>query len=434
MPDPTPNDLPRRYAAVMAADVAAPIVFRGGSGCRVEDADGHRYLDFIGGYGVITTGWQRPEVLDAMAAQLRTACFAPPWLPTREATELAETLVALAPAPLAKCARASGGAEANEVAVKAHFARRGGTILTVGRAYHGGTTRMLAASDGAAFALPPTPVAPPPRVPPAYCYRCPYGKTYPGCGLECAEAIDAAARDNPAITAVFLEPVIGSGGVIVPPPEYFAAVQDICRRRGLSLILDEVITGCGRVGAFTAAELYGLSPDALTLAKGLAGGYAPIGVAMLSAELAEALTKHEDVSATLAWTPLSCAAALANLRLIRDENLAKRAAETGALLKARLQEVFERGLPAHTGDVRGVGLLVGVEVVRDRTTKEPAPTLAKRIALRCLRAGLMIGTSWDWRTLIFTPPLTLDPATLDEAMDALDSALRRVARTSEPEA
>jgi 4-aminobutyrate aminotransferase-like enzyme len=425
---PANAELVRRYAAAMAADVALPVAFRSGEGCRIEDEDGNQYIDFIGGFGVVNTGYQRPEVLAALSEQLRTACFAPPWMPTRAAAELAEELLSLAPPSVRVCARASGGADANEVAIKAHFALRGGTVLVVGLAYHGGTTRMLAASDSQAFGLPPSPAAPPPRVPPAYCYRCPYGKTYPACSLECAEAVEKAAATDPAISAVFLEPIIGSGGVIVPPPAYFGALQDICRRRGLALILDEVMTGCGRVGAFLAAEAFGLRPDAITLAKGLGGGYATIGAALLSPELADSLTRHEDVSATLAWTPLACAAALANLRLLRAENLARRAAETGARLHDRIREVFERVLPEHVGEVRGKGLLIGVELVADRSTKKPAPHLMKRIALRCFRAGLMVGTSWDWRVLILAPPLVLDDATTEEALDILESVLRRVAR------
>jgi 4-aminobutyrate aminotransferase-like enzyme len=424
-------DVVKRYRLALAADVAAPTAFRSASGCRIEDLDGHRCVDFIGGYGVVNTGWQRPEILAAMAEQLQSACFAPPWMATREAARLAEELLAVAPPSVRVCARATGGAEANEVAIRAHFAHRGGTVLVVGRAYHGGTTRMLAASDGPAFGLPPTPVAPPPRVPPAYCFRCPYGKTYPGCSLECADAIDRAAVADPTITAVFLEPVIGSGGVIVPPPEYFAAVSDICRRRGLGLILDEVITGCGRVGAMFAADLFDLRPDAITLAKGLAGGYAAVGAALLSPELGDALTRYEDVSATLAWAPLACAAALANLRLIRSERLPERAAEMGAKLRLRVRELFERHLPDHLGEVRGIGMLIGVELVADRATREPAPNLVKRIGLRCFRGGLMIGTSWDWQTIIFAPPLVLDDATADEALDVLEGALKRVGRSSD---
>jgi 4-aminobutyrate aminotransferase-like enzyme len=431
MTEPPSAEIARRFGAAMVADTAFPVVFKSGSGCRVEDLDGNRYIDFISGYGVVSTGWQRPEILAALKQQAETACFAPQWLPTREAMHLGEELLALAPRSVAACARATGGAEANEVALKAHFATRGGKVLVVGRAYHGGTTRTLALSDRPALALPPTPEPDAPRVAPAYCYRCPYGQTRPGCALECAQAVEEAVRADPAITGVMLEPIIGSGGAIVPPREYFTALSDICSRHNLALILDEVMTGCGRTGTFLVAEAFDLKPHAVTLAKGMGGGYVPIGAALLSRALADTLSRYEDVSGSLAWTPLACAATLANLRLIRDENLVGNSREMGVRLQASLRELFERYLPANTGDVRGKGLLIGVELVKDRRTKVPAPNLAKRIILRCMRAGLMIGTSWDWHTLLIMPPLSLDEATMQEALDVLDGVLPRFASGGE---
>ncbi|HEV3383927.1 MAG TPA: aspartate aminotransferase family protein [Gemmata sp.] len=428
MSSPTSAEIARRYAAVMTAETAFPVVFKTGTGCHVEDLEGKQYVDFISGYGVVSTGWQRPEILAAMEKQMQTACFAPPWLPTREAMQLAESLLALSPSSVQSCARATGGADANEIAIKAHFALRGGKILTIGRAYHGGTTRTLSLSDSSTFRLPPTPVAESPRVPPAYCYRCPYGKKYPGCSLECVQAVEDAVRSDQSITGILLEPVIGSGGAIVPPQEYFDAIQQICGRNNLTLILDEVMTGCGRLGTFLAAEAFGLKPQAITLAKGLGGGYVPIGATLLGRELSDSLMRYDDVSATLAWTPLACAAALANLRIIQEEKLALRAREMGGKLLGQLRELFERLLPARTGDVRGKGLLIGIELVKDQSTKEPARSLVKRVVLQCLRGGLMIGTSWDWQCLIIMPPLTLDEATMAKAMNVLEDALKRITR------
>lgn len=430
-PNLTSSEVARRYRATTTADVAFPVVFKAGSGCVVEDLDGKQYIDFISGYGVASTGWQRGEILSAMDAQMRVACFAPPWLPTREPMLLAEELLALGPKSVSVCSRATGGAEANEVALKAHRAHRDGKVLVIGRAYHGGTTRTLALSDSDSFRLPAPTTDAPPRVPPAYCYRCPYGKSHPGCSLECAHAVEQAVLADRSITGVLLEPIIGSGGVIVPPPEYFAALADICRRLNLTLILDEVLTGCGRTGTFLAAEAFGVQPDAVTLAKGLGGGYMPIGATLLERGLADSLARYEDVSATLAWTPLACAATLANLRIIRNEQLTARARDMGAILIQRLRELFERVLPAHTGEVRGKGLMIGIELVEDRASKKPAPRLAKRVLLRCLRGGLMLGTSWDWHTLIVMPPLILDEPTMDSALDIFESALKRVARGSE---
>jgi 4-aminobutyrate aminotransferase-like enzyme len=423
------REVVRRYTAATKSAIAATAVFKTARGGEVEDLEGNRYVDFICGYGVVSTGWQRDEILAALERQLRTACFAPPWLPTREAVELAEAILAACPSSVGTCARATGGAEANEVALRALQLRRGGAVLTLERSYHGGTARTLALSDAAAFGLPPSSSpGDQPRVPPAYCYRCPYGRTYPGCALECAEAIERMVQARPDITAFLLEPVIGSGGVIVPPREYFDAVRDICRRHNLLLILDEVMTGCGRLGAFTAAEEFGLEPQAITLAKGLGAGYVPIGAAVLDRELAEGLTRYEDVSATLAWTPLACAAAAANLRLIREERLPERARAAGDELLSGLREICARHLPANVGEVRGRGLMIGIELVADLASKAPAPGLGRRIALECWRSGLMIGTSWDWRILIVTPPLTLDAATLRNGLDRFEAALARTAR------
>jgi 4-aminobutyrate aminotransferase-like enzyme len=423
------REIARRYAAATSSAMAATAVFRTGRDGYVEDLDGARYVDFISGYGVVSTGWQRDEILSALERQLRSACFAPPWLPTSEAVELAEALLAACPPSVHTCARATGGAEANEVVLKALNLHRGGTVLTLERAYHGGTGHTLALSDTAAFGLPPPPKGQPsPHVPPAYCYRCPYGKTYPGCSLECAEAIERKVEQCPEITAFLLEPVLGSGGVIIPPRAYFDAVADICRRRNLVLILDEVMTGCGRLGTFTAAEGYGLRPQALTLAKGLGGGYVPIGAALLDRELATSLARYEDVSATLAWTPLACAAALANVRLIQEQRLPARAAALGAELLDGLGEICARQLPAHVGEVRGKGLMIGIELVADRDSKAPAPALGRRVALECWRSGLMIGTSWDWQTLIVLPPLSIDAPTVQDGLDRFEAALGRVAR------
>jgi 4-aminobutyrate aminotransferase-like enzyme len=417
----------KRYRSVMAADSAFPVVFQTASHCTVQDLDGNEYLDFISGYGVISTGWQRREIQDAIIKQVQEASFAPPWWPTREAVELAEKILSLCPKGLVACGKASSGAEANEVAVKALQAARGGKVLVVGRAYHGGSRFMLSLSDGEPFNLPPVPKTEP-SVPPAYCYRCPWNLKYPSCGLACADAIDKACAADPTIQGILLEPVLGSAGVIVPPVEYFQAVQEIVRRRKLVLILDEVMTGVGRVGAFSAAEKYNIQPDAMTLAKGLSGGYMPLATAVMNQELKDGLQKYEDVSATLAWTPLGCAATMANLRLLQQERIPEHAALIGERLFKGVQELCERELPEHVGEIRGSGMMVGIEIVQDRLSRTPAPSLTRRIVLHAWRAGLMIGTSWDWRCIILMPPLTLDEGSLANGLDRFGEALARMAR------
>jgi len=303
-------------------------------------------------------------------------------------------------------------------------------VLVVGRSYHGGTRFTLKLSDSAAFHLPMVDDHPDqPRVPPAYCYRCPWNLKYPTCGIACAEAIDAKVANDSTITGLLLEPVIGSGGVIVPPTEYFAAVQEICERRGLALILDEVMTGCGRTGTFLATEQLGLKPDAIALAKALGGGYVPIGATLLNRELAEGLRKYEDVSATMAWMPLACAVALVNLKLIQEENLPERARTMGEKMLADVRELCERCLLDHVGEVRGIGLMIGIELVNDQVLKTPATSLIKRIILHAWRGGLMIGSSWDWTTIILMPPLVIEDAMLANGLTILADAFRKATRS-----
>ncbi len=430
--------LARRYRAVSCAAVTAPIGFERGEGSWLVDLEGNRYLDFIGGYGVVNTGWQHPRVVEAVREQASRACFAPPWFPNVPAAELGERLVRLPGVPSGgKCLRATGGADANEQVLKAiESSKRKAQsaneeepvkVLCLERSYHGGTAATLALSDTGRFSLPQvSSVAPQPRVPPPYCSRCPWGKVYGRCGLECAKSVDAALADDPRIAAVIVEPVIGSGGVIVPPREYLPEVRAICDRRGRLLIFDEVLTGFGRTGAMLAAQREGVTPDAVTLGKGLSAGAVPIGAAVVSRELAVAAEEREDCSATFAWTPLGCAAAGANLRVVEEEGLSGRAATLGRELLAGVRAACARRLPDRIGEVRGIGMMVGVEFVRDRESRKADPMLVRRLALRCKRHGLIIGTSWDWSVIVLLPPLTLTEGEMREGVARFEEAMGEV--------
>ncbi len=445
--------LARRYRAVSCAAVTAPIGFERGEGSWLVDLEGNRYLDFIGGYGVVNTGWQHPRVVEAVREQASRACFAPPWFPSVPAAELGERLVRLPGVPPGgKCLRATGGADANEQVLKAvrtWTARKGKAeaadgaddadgrgyrpaasttrVLCLERSYHGGTAATLALSDTGRFSLPRvSSVAPQPRVPPPFCSRCPWGKVYGRCGLECAKVVDAALADDSRIAAVIVEPVIGSGGVIVPPPEYLAEVRAICDRRGRLLIFDEVLTGFGRTGAMLAAEREGVTPDAVTLGKGLSAGAVPIGAAVVSRALAEAAEDREDCSATFAWTPLGCAAARANMQVVEEEGLVGRSAKLGRELLTGVRAACERRLPDRIGEARGIGMMVGVDLVRDRESREADPMLVRRLALRCKRHGLIIGTSWDWSVIVLLPPLTLTEGEMREGVARFEEAVGEV--------
>jgi len=404
-----------------------PVVFRTAHDCILEDIEGKKYIDFISGYGVVNTGWQRKAILEEMARQMEEGCFAPPWLPTQQAVRLAEALLAISPKNIHKCVRATGGAEAIEAAIRALYVHRGGSIVTLRHAYHGGTSGALSAGDVDESHLPFSPLLDRmPKVPPAYCFRCYYGKKYPGCSLECAEAIETFAKNHKNVTGLIMEPVIGSGGVIVPPAEYFTAVREICQRRQITLIFDEVMTGFGRVGAFFAATCFDIEPDVITIAKGLGAGYVPIGAALMNRDIAESLEKYQDVSATFAWTPLACAAALANLRILQEEKLPDRARTTGRYLIQEFREICERYIPEHIGEIRGLGLMIGIELIEDQKSKNPASVLGRKFLISCRNKGLMIGTTWDWHTLVIMPPLTIGEELANQGLEIFEASLKRL--------
>ena len=421
----TKNDQFSEFRARNTAQVATSRFFAGTSGDAICDQSGATVIDFTSGYGVTNAGWQREKVISVIEKSVRQRSFAPPWMPTSEAVLLSRSLLETAAGFSGKCVRATGGGDANEQILKAVLAERPGKILCLERAYHGGSLATLALSDAERFGLPsPGFVARQPRVPAPYCFRCPWRQRYPTCGLSCAQAVDHALRQDAGIVGFIVEPVIGSGGIIVPPPEYLPMVAGSCREHGVRLILDEVMTGFGRTGHMLCANTLPLQPDAIALGKGLGGGCVPVGAALLNNGLAKALERYEDTSSTFAWTPLACIAAQANLELIHDEGLAERAGTMGAKLREQLHAVFAKHVPDHLGEIRGCGFMIGIELVRDRDSLAPAPEMVRRLALTCLKRGLMLAPSWDWTTLVVLPPLNIAESTLDEAVAIVAESLR----------
>lgn len=263
-------------------------------------------------------------------------------------------------------------------------------------------------------------------VPAPYCFRCPLNLERDSCGVACTDLVEKAIESNPDIGLFICEPVLGSGGVVIPPAGYLQRVQEICRARGVVFALDEVMTGFGRLGWMTAAEGFGLEPDAISFGKGMGGGTVPIGAAMLSEPLAAALTEYEDVSPTFAWTPLACAAAVANIGLILDEELPGRSLRLGADLLADVRRLFHSYLPDRTGDVRGQGLMIGIELVLDQESHEPALSLMRRLVISLVRGGLMVKVSWDFRVIILMPPLNVSRSDLTRALSILEAQLKRL--------
>jgi len=416
----------RRYREINIGEIAMPICI-----CKTErnsliDVDGNAYLDFSSGYGVTNSGWHRKELIEDIKAGLEKLCYSPPWFPTQESIQLSEILLSLAPHNLTKCARATGGAEANETIFKAVYAlseKKG--ILSLTRSYHGGSKFSVNLSDADTFRLPKLPAfLEYHKVSAPYCYRCPLNKKPSTCKTECAYLVEDAIKNNSDIGVFFVEPVIGSGGAIVFKDDYLQMVQQICRHYKVIFALDEVITGFGRIGEITASKYYHLEPDAISLGKGMSSGLIPIGAAVLSEELANALQNYEDVAATFAWTPIACLAARLNIEMILHERLADRASQKGKYLLQQLCFLFNKYLPDNTGDIRGLGLLIGIELVESKKTKKPSLHLMKRIGFGLVKNGLMVCTSWDFQTIILMPPLNISDQELEKGLNIIETQLK----------
>ena len=420
----------KKYKQVNVGEVSLPVCFDKAKGSYLFDTEGNSYLDFTSGYGVTSSGWLREEITNAIQQQLLRAAYAPPWLPTREAIDLSELLINITPASLVQCARATGGADANEIIFKAIYAATGKKgIISFRRSYHGGTHFTLNISDAECFHLPKLPVGAEFHLMDSpYCYRCPHGKTPDSCNLECTKSIEELMKKEKDIGSFFLEPVIGSGGVIIPPLKYLARIKELCKHYNVFLVADEVLTGFGRLGSLTACDLFKIEPDALSFAKGMGAGYIGIGAAVLNEELSCAIKKYEDVSSTFAWTPLACCIAKTNIELIIKEKLDEQAKNNGNFLIHETALLFQKYLPEKTGEIRGLGLMIGIEMVEDSDSKIPDKRIVQKFVIAALRQGLMVCASWDFQTLIMMPPLNTSKKELKEGLNKIEDVLKQVSR------
>jgi len=420
-------------------------------GVWIETSDGKRYLDGSAGALVASIGHGVQTVVEAQARQAGAVAYVHGThfsVPAQE--EMAARLAALAPGDLDRVFPVSGGSEANETAIK--FARQvhlehgeGERQLTIGRttSYHGNTLGTLAVSGHAPRRRPYLPLLKDqPHIPPAYCYRCPFGLEYPSCEIRCATALeDEITRTGPQYISAFIaEPVVGAaGGALVPPPEYFPLIRQICDRYGVLLIADEVMTGIGRTGAAFAVDHWEVQPDMITTGKGVGGGYAPLGAMIVREPHFQAIAQGSGAfmhGFTYGGHPPSCAVGAAVLGYVEEHDLIARAAAMGARLRERLTPLLERRI---VGDLRGLGLMLGVEFVRDRATKEPfarALRVAERIGEAAFARELIVypgsgnvdGVRGD--QVLIGPPLVISEAEVDllaarliEAVDAVEGEL-----------
>src|SRR5262245_2699358 len=415
---------------------AVPLAIERAEGAYLFTSDGRRILDAAGGAIVVNVGHGRPEVAEAAARALRRTSYVVPVFATEERVRLVERLVERwLPAGLTRVWLASGGSESMDAAIRLALqhhaaAGRSGRSKVIGRelSYHGATIATLAAGAHTKRRAGLTAVLPEwPKAPACYCLRCPLGKAYPTCAVACADAVeDLILREGPdSVAAVVAEPVVGStAGAVAPPDEYWPRLREITRRHGVLLVADEVMTGFGRTGRRFAVEHWGVVPDVLVSGKGLTGGYAPMGGVFATEEVVAPLAQRgEDLMFyTFGAHPAACAVADAVLEIMEREDLVRRAALLGERLAKRLSRLA--GHP-NVAEVRGLGLLQAVELVRDRGTLDPFPAEA-RMAARVVAAGLARGVFFypggcdPARDVIcLGPPLTIG----DEEIEAIGSAL-----------
>jgi len=410
-----------------------PIVIVEGRGATLWDMEGREYIDCYSGISVVNSGHCPQRVVEAIKRQAERLIHCGPYVyHTGPTTELAVKLAEITPPGLSKSFFGNSGAEANECALKLakKFTKRH-EIIALECSFHGRTIGTLSVTgqsrrrryDMGPY-LPGVSFAPAP-----YCYRCPMGRSYPECDLLCArrveEIIDYHTSNN--VAALIAEPILGEGGIIVPPPDYFKVVREILDERDILLIVDEVQTGFARTGRMFAIEHYGVEPEIMTMGKGIAAGL-PLGVCISRADIGDAFEPGDHLS-TFGGNPVCCAAALANIQIMEEEHLAERAEEKGRYLMKRLEELRE----AHSliGDVRGKGLMVGVELVRDMGSKRPAADEASRVREEMRRGGILIGVGGvKGSTLRLQPPLIIEVEQLERALNVLDTVLTKVERGS----
>jgi 4-aminobutyrate aminotransferase/(S)-3-amino-2-methylpropionate transaminase len=434
VPGPKSKELMRRREAAVPRGVshATPIFAARAEGAVFEDVDGNRFIDFAGGIGVMNVGHGAPRVLAALRKQLGEfvhTCFSV--APYEKYVELAEKLNALTPGKFAKkTLLVNSGAEAIENSIKiARAYTRRPAIICFEDAFHGRTLMAMSLTSKthpykAGFEPFATEIY---RIPYAYCYRCSYGLQYPSCGVFCAHHLEDTfkrAVASETVAAVVVEPVLGEGGFVAPPPEFFAVIQEICHRHKILLIADEVQTGFGRTGAMFACDRYGITPDILVSAKSLAAGM-PLAAVTGRADVMDAAGAG-GLGGTYSGNPLACAAALAVIETMEQEKLAEKATKIGHVFDERANRWAKRW--PLIGDVRGLGAMRAIELVRSADKKEPAKEETERIVRYCYTHGLlMISAGTYGNVLRLLVPLIITDDQLNEGLDILQAAIASVA-------
>ncbi|UWZ83668.1 aminotransferase family protein [Occallatibacter riparius] len=402
-------------------------------GCWFTDDAGKRYLDMSSQLMCVNLGHKNPRVIESIAEQARELPFMGPAYATNARARLSAKLLELLPAGLEKFFFTTSGTDANEAAFKiARMVTGKNKIISRYRSYHGSTAASIAATGdlrrwamepagkGMGFVFAPE----------TNCYKCPIGHTYPGCNIACADYIDHMIRNEGDVAAVLVEPIVGTNGVLIPPPEYLPKLREICDRHSVLLIADEVMTGWGRTGKWFAVDHWNVKPDILTTAKGITSAYVPLGLCATTKKLADYFEdRYFSHGHTYEAHPITLGPAVATIEEMQRLALVERAAEMEPYLRERLEGLKTKHVSI--GDVHGIGLFFAVELVKNRTTKEPfntmrdkvegKPLVVDQIAAKMMADGVA-QQSWVSHFVI-APPLIVTKEELDFGIDALDRHL-----------
>jgi adenosylmethionine-8-amino-7-oxononanoate aminotransferase len=420
----------------------------GSEGIYLIDADGKRYIDASGGPVLVNIGYGVAEVIQAMTGQATAAAYLHATMFTSQALEeYSAALAEVTPLENPRFFYLDSGSEAVETAIK--FARqvqvdRGQAqryvVISRWHSYHGTTLGALALSGRPALRQLYQPMMQPtPHIEPPYCYRCPFNLTYPACGVRCAHALEDAIKINgpETISAFIAEPISGASlAAAVPPPEYWPLLREICDHYGLLLIADEVMTGFGRAGLWFAITAWGVEPDIITMAKGAGGGYFPLSIVAVKTEDVKTIRAGQGDfvhGGTFSHHPVGAAVGLAVLRYLQEHHLVEASRVQGEKLRQKLRAAL--GDHPHIGDIRGQGLMWGLEFVADRTTKQPFPAgrgVAKKIGDAAFERGLIVypssgnadGLAGD--QVMIAPPFIVTDEQLDEIVGLLEQAIGAV--------
>ena len=400
---------------------ASPIPVERAEGIYFWDTDGKRYIDFSSQLMNTNIGHQHPKVVKAIQDQAAKLCFVHPGNTTDVRALLGKKLAEVTPGNLKKTFFSLGGAEANENAIKmARFYTGRHKILAQYRSYHGATHGSIALTgDYRRLAVEPTMPGGVHFMNP-HCYRCPFGQKKESCKRECISHLEEVIKyEGPdKIAAVIMEGVVGSNGIIVPPDDYWPRVREICDKYGILLISDEVMSGWGRTGKWFAVDNWNVVPDIITTAKGITSGYMPLGAVIVSEKIADYFDDH-ILYAGLTYNghAISCAAAVATIKAYEEENVFARVDVMGKILGETLEEL--KAKHPCVGDVRSIGLFAGIELVKNRETKEPLDIAPLKNYL--IQNGVYVFTFKS--ILIIAPPLIITKGQLEEGLRIVDDGL-----------